>query len=187
LLGGDVGSGDEAAASALPPATLDDPTPEAVDLRPWIPYWKPNITIAVVDDFGPHAPGKLPPYFEKLAQLDTTTRSFFPLVTLSEFWLLKDKMVPLNATVGGVDLHLDVTTLSAWWLQMQMAMEQSFEMQSKGGMMQARKGWHVSPQRATAAVPTLLSRLPASAPRHSSSAPMPLDPPQPCRTARATT
>lgn len=45
--------------------------------------------------------------------------NYYPLFTFDEFWLLRDKLVPLNETVEEVKLHLSVKPQNFWWLQLQ--------------------------------------------------------------------
>jgi hypothetical protein len=60
----------------------------------------------------------------------------FPLVSFEEFWLLRDKLVPMNDTVEGVTLQLAVKPQALWWWQIQQQMEQSFQMQINMGIAQ---------------------------------------------------
>lgn len=43
----------------------------------------------------------------------------FPLIAFEEFWLLRDKLVPMNDTVEEVVLQLSVKPQKLWWWQIQ--------------------------------------------------------------------
>ena len=43
----------------------------------------------------------------------------FPLIYFEEFWLLRDKLIPLNSSVDEVPLHLSVKPMKLWWMQIQ--------------------------------------------------------------------
>lgn len=55
----------------------------------------------------------------------------------NEFWLLKDRLEPLNESTPEVSLALTVKPLSFWWWQLQLQMEQSFSLQQATGLTQA--------------------------------------------------
>jgi hypothetical protein len=43
----------------------------------------------------------------------------YPIVYFDEFWLLRDKLLPMNDTLDSVPLHVTVTTKKFWWMQLQ--------------------------------------------------------------------
>ncbi len=43
--------------------------------------------------------------------------NYFPIVYFEEFWMLRDKLVPMNDTVAEVSLVLRIKSLSFWWMQ----------------------------------------------------------------------
>lgn len=55
--------------------------------------------------------------------------NYFPIVYFNDFWLLRDKLVPLNETVKNVTLTLDVYRLATWKFTLYNQMEESFSMQ----------------------------------------------------------
>lgn len=57
-------------------------------------------------------------------------------MSFEDFWLLRDKLVPMNDTVEEVTLQLAVKPLALWWWQIQQQMEQSFQMQMNMGIAQ---------------------------------------------------
>lgn len=46
--------------------------------------------------------------------------------------------MPLNDTVKGWDVLIDVTSISSFWWQAQMALVAGFQQNERNGMMQAR-------------------------------------------------
>lgn len=148
LLGGD-GDDETAAAAGGPAAVPADAQPtsagledeeecdaeDTLDTRPWVSFFKPNLTINIVDDFKTYSPKAMPPYWQDHMDVSISHQMYNPVVHVSEFWLLQDYLIPLNATVRAVDLHLELGSISQWWFQMQIAIDQSLEMQKSGGMM----------------------------------------------------
>ncbi len=57
--------------------------------------------------------------------------TYYPTVWFNEFWLLRDKMVPLNGSVAEVPLQLSVYPLSLWKFTIYLQMDQSFSMQAR--------------------------------------------------------
>ena len=62
-------------------------------------------------------------------EIDQAAMNYFPIVFFNEFWLLRDKLIPLNETVEEVTLHLDVYRLAMWKFTLYNQMEESFSMQ----------------------------------------------------------
>ena len=57
--------------------------------------------------------------------------TYYPIVWFNEFWLLRDKLLPLNETVTEVPLQLSVHPLAMWKFTIYLQMEQSFSMQAR--------------------------------------------------------
>ncbi|CAI5987008.1 unnamed protein product [Closterium sp. NIES-64] len=64
---------------------------------------------------------------------DEGTGNYFPTLHMNEFWLLRDKLLQLNATVSEVPLSLVVETLPLWRWQIYLSMDQSFKIQQQFG------------------------------------------------------
>lgn len=114
------GDGDSSAAAKLP-----------------LPHWKPNATLAIADHFSAYGRSQVPPQMRDLFEpADAEGEHYLPIAHFDEFWLLRDKLVPLNASVLGTQLplHLEIKTASIWWLQLQRQVEQSFSMQISMGL-----------------------------------------------------
>lgn len=61
--------------------------------------------------------------------------TYAPTLWLNDFWLLRDKLVPLNETVSTITLHLSLYSLPPWKLMLYTQMEHSFSMQQSWGAM----------------------------------------------------
>ena len=101
-----------------------------------ISYWKPSLTVAIVQEFGWYPKSKVLPHQKALMVLDDTELMYYPLVFFNEFWLLRDKLVPINETVHSLDLELKLTSMKPWMFQLFSQMDQSFAMQQQMGLAQ---------------------------------------------------
>ena len=63
--------------------------------------------------------------------LDYEDMTYYPIVWFNEFWLLRDKLLPLNESVTEVPLQLSVHPLAMWKFTIYLQMEQSFSMQAR--------------------------------------------------------
>lgn len=43
----------------------------------------------------------------------------YPIVYFDDFWLLRDKLMPMNETVEEVPLHMTIKSQKFWWMQIQ--------------------------------------------------------------------
>lgn len=43
----------------------------------------------------------------------------YPIVYFDEFWLLRDKLLPVNESLDSAPLHITVKTQKFWWMQIQ--------------------------------------------------------------------
>lgn len=66
---------------------------------------------------------------KKVITADFERMSYFPPIFFNDFWLLKDYMIPMNATVKELSLHLTVSGLSGLKYMLYNQAEQSFSMQ----------------------------------------------------------
>ncbi|KAK9791843.1 hypothetical protein WJX73_009711 [Symbiochloris irregularis] len=116
--------------AAEPNATLEEEGP-----RPYISYFKPNTSIALIDDVTPYPLKEVPAHISPYLEVDEASLNYFPVVYFNEFWLLRDKLVALNETVEEIELHLDVYRLAMWKFTLYNQMEESFSMQKNFGAM----------------------------------------------------
>jgi hypothetical protein len=47
----------------------------------------------------------------------------YPIFYFDEFWLLRDKLLPMNDTLDSVPLHITVKTQKFWWMQIQQQVQ----------------------------------------------------------------
>ncbi|XP_071736301.1 uncharacterized protein [Rutidosis leptorrhynchoides] len=118
---------------------VDEPETELKDKGPveYLSYWKPNITINLVDDFTKYSQRSIPPNVAPFTDMniESTTGNYYPTVYLNEFWLPRDKLIALNDTVTEVPLHLEVAPISLTKWQLFMQIDQSFQIHRSYGSM----------------------------------------------------
>jgi len=110
-----------------PPAEIDQPTVHQV-----LSYWKPNLTLHLVDDFTVYPRGGIPPQIQEFMVIDPKGR-YYPVIFFDEFWLMKENLIEINSTVTSLNLTLSYSPISLLRWQMMMQMEQSFKMQQTMG------------------------------------------------------
>jgi Cleft lip and palate transmembrane protein 1 (CLPTM1) len=71
-----------------------------------------------------------------LLDVDQAAMTYAPTLWLNDFWLLRDKLLPMNATVTSANITFSLYSLPAWKLMLYTQMEQSFAMQQSWGAMQ---------------------------------------------------
>ncbi|CAI9763398.1 unnamed protein product [Fraxinus pennsylvanica] len=101
----------------------------------WISYWKPNITINLADDFTGYSQNAVPPNIAPFLNIEPSTGNYYPTIFFNEFWLLKDKLIPLNETVNELPLHLEVGPISMTKWQLFLQIDQSFQIHRNYGSM----------------------------------------------------
>lgn len=98
-------------------------------------HWKPNVTIALVEDFTAYPDAQIPPPIREHMVIDPYSGNYYPTVWFNDFWLLKEHLLPLNDTVPEVDLFIELTYAHVFKWQMLKSMDEAFEQQqSFGGM-----------------------------------------------------
>ncbi|OVA01069.1 Cleft lip and palate transmembrane 1 [Macleaya cordata] len=101
----------------------------------WISYWKPNITINLVDDFSRYSQNAAPPNVAPYLNVEPTTGNYYPTIFFNEFWLLREKYIPLNETVTELPLNLEVGPISMTKWQLFLQIDQSFQLHRSYGSM----------------------------------------------------
>ncbi|ONM17213.1 Transmembrane CLPTM1 family protein [Zea mays] len=101
----------------------------------YISYWKPNVTINLVEDFTRYPNNNVPPIVAPYLNVDPVTGDYYPTVFFNEFWLLKDKLIALNETVEELPLNLEVGPISMTKWQLFLQIEQSFQVHRSYGSM----------------------------------------------------
>ena len=67
--------------------------------------------------------------------VEPSTGNYYPTIYFNEFWLLRDKMIPINETVSEVPLNLEISPISMMKWQLFQQVDQSFQMQRSYGSM----------------------------------------------------
>ncbi|KAL9391650.1 hypothetical protein Peur_015570 [Populus x canadensis] len=116
---------------------VDDSQADSKDDGPveWISYWKPNVTINLVDDFTKYPHNAVPPNIAPYLNVEPTSGNYFPTIFFNEFWLLRDKLIALNETVTELTLNLEVGPIGMTKWQLFMQIDQSFQVHRSYGSM----------------------------------------------------
>uniref|UniRef100_A0A2P2NGP9 Cleft lip and palate transmembrane protein n=1 Tax=Rhizophora mucronata TaxID=61149 RepID=A0A2P2NGP9_RHIMU len=101
----------------------------------WVSYWKPNVTINLVDDFTRYPHNGVPPNIAPYLNIESSMGNYFPTVFFNEFWLLRDKLIAINDTVTELPLNLEVAPISMTKWQLFMQIDQSFQIHRNYGSM----------------------------------------------------
>jgi len=96
-------------------------------------FWKPNISLHLIDDQTKYARGSIPPQFESYMQIDNELSGYFPVLYFDEFWLLKEHLIIINETLDTLPLSITYSPLSLMRWQFMLQMDQSFQMQQSMG------------------------------------------------------
>ncbi|KAG2428128.1 hypothetical protein HXX76_011808 [Chlamydomonas incerta] len=115
---------------------LDVPKVDPKEPREIMNFIRPNITLQLVDHFQSYSRKAVPPQILDAMRFNLATGHYLPLVFFNDFWLLKDKLVPVNETLDRVEVHMELSYVSMVWWQLLGQMDQSFNMQVKMGMSQ---------------------------------------------------
>ncbi|XP_022967750.1 cleft lip and palate transmembrane protein 1 homolog [Cucurbita maxima] len=133
LLGNSEGSD----AGEILKEVVDDNQVDLKDDGPveWVSYWKPNVTINLVDDFTGYPHNGVPPNIAPYLNVEPTTGNYYPTIFFNEFWLLRDKLVRINETVKELVLNLEVAPISMTKWQLFLQIDQSFQIHRSYGSM----------------------------------------------------
>ncbi|VFR01027.1 unnamed protein product [Cuscuta campestris] len=101
----------------------------------WVSYWKPNLTINLVDDFTRYTQNAVPANIAPYLNIAPTTGYYYPTVFFNEFWLLRDKLIPINDTITKLPLHLELSPISMTKWQLFLQIDQSFQIHRSYGSM----------------------------------------------------
>ncbi|KAK9134137.1 hypothetical protein Syun_013467 [Stephania yunnanensis] len=112
-----------------PPNKDEEPT------REWVSFWKPNVTINLLDDFSRYPKDAVPPNIAPFLNVEPVTGDYYPTVFFNDFWLLRDKLIQLNETVTELPLNLEVGPISMTKWQLFQQIDQSFQIHRSYGSM----------------------------------------------------
>ncbi|XP_061369887.1 uncharacterized protein LOC133312662 [Gastrolobium bilobum] len=132
-----LGSSPDSSEGQVTSEVVDDTQNDSEDDGPveWASYWKPNITINMVADFTQYPKSSIPPNIAPHLSIDPITGNYYPTVFFNEFWLLRDKLIPINETVTELLLNLEVGPISMTKWQLFLQIDQSFQVQRSYGSM----------------------------------------------------
>jgi len=110
--------------------------PETDDIVPavseWVSFWKPRLSISLVDDYTAYPHNNIPPQITKAMKLDETG-NYLPVLYFDEFWLMKEELILINDTVPELNLSMTYSPISMWKWQLKCQMDQSLTMQENMG------------------------------------------------------
>jgi hypothetical protein len=123
---------------------LEEPV-EGVEEGPpeWVSYFKPNLTINLVDDFTRYPKVGAPPpiaehlsyFYERSSDGFLQPTGYYPTVFFNEFWLLRDKLIALNETVEKLEVNFEFGPISLTRWQLYLQIDQSFQIHKSYGSM----------------------------------------------------
>ena len=102
--------------------------------REIVNYWKPKMTVALVDDFSQYKQSTVPPHLRPLFLVDPEDDYYYPMIYFNEFWVLKSHMIEVNSTVDEVTIELTVSSIKPWLVQIISQVEESFRLQASMGL-----------------------------------------------------
>lgn len=101
----------------------------------YVPFWKPNVTINLVEDFTRYSKNGLPPHIADNLIIDEKTGNYFPTIFFNEFWLMRDKLVAVNESVTELELNLELSPIGLTKWQLFLQIDQSFQIHRSYGSM----------------------------------------------------
>jgi Cleft lip and palate transmembrane protein 1 (CLPTM1) len=110
-------------------ATTNDGDDVVADER-WVPFFKPNVSVAMVVDQTVYSVSSLPAQLR--ATMHFTKRGMYvPVVYVNDFWLMSDEYVSVNAsTPSPLSLSVSFAPISMMRWQMYSQLDQSFRTQA---------------------------------------------------------
>lgn len=140
LLSGGAEEGEEGAQEGEKDGAKDDQPDAGVEeeedsssTTEIISYLKPIMTVSMVDDFTRYSDAGVPPHIAPLMRFDKDG-NYLPMIFFNQFWILKERMIPINDTINSSPIEITVASIKPWQLQLALQFEQSLELQSQWGM-----------------------------------------------------
>ncbi len=104
------------------------------ETKPWVSYWRDNVTMAYVADMPPFDMGKTPSQIAGQLRRDGN-HTYAPVFYVNDFWTYKDHYYALNETSARqLPLRIVFGPMGLWKWQLFTQMEQSFATQQQWGM-----------------------------------------------------
>ncbi|CAM9138865.1 unnamed protein product [Chrysoparadoxa australica] len=97
-------------------------------------YWKPTLSIDLVDMYGAFQRNHIPPNLAGHITFDNTTGNYHPIVYINEFWLQLKHLVPINETVETLPLTISYNMISFMKFTLMSQMQRHWSMQANMGM-----------------------------------------------------
>jgi len=113
-------------AGAAEQPIVDDGTYEA--------FLLPDLSLRLLHDFTVFNPGEMPPDLLPHYKIDKLARGYTPVAYIDRFWSLKEKWVPVNATLATANVTVSYTPTSMVRWRLQAAMEDSWRNQESMGL-----------------------------------------------------
>ncbi|KAL7255428.1 hypothetical protein ACSBR1_009556 [Camellia fascicularis] len=132
-----LGSSKDSSEDAAVPEVVDETRDDSEDDGPveWVSYWKPNITVNLVEDFTRYPKNAVPPNIDPYLNIEPKTGNYYPTIFFNEFWLLRNKLIPINDSVTELTLNLEVGPISMTKWQLFLQIDQSFQIHRSYGSM----------------------------------------------------
>lgn len=105
-----------------------------------VSYYHPNFTLSLVGDAGPLLHESIHPVIRPLVHLEPTNSRdstglngfYLPIVYENSFWLLRDHMYPINASVTEVPFYFELNQVSMLRMQIFNSLDVAVKQQSAG-------------------------------------------------------
>ncbi|CAL5368925.1 unnamed protein product [Camellia sinensis] len=132
-----LGSSKDSSEDAAVPEVVDETRDDSEDDGPveWVSYWKPNVTVNLVEDFTRYPKNAVPPNIDPYLNIEPKTGNYYPTIFFNEFWLLRNKLIPINDSVTELTLNLEVGPISMTKWQLFLQIDQSFQIHRSYGSM----------------------------------------------------
>ncbi len=88
-----------------------------------ISHWHPNITVNLVADHTPWAPGQVPPPLDEFIEFTPSLQNYKPILWVNDYWNLNKDYTPLNDTVQVLNLTVTFQPISMFKWQMYSAQQ----------------------------------------------------------------
>ena len=131
--------GDDDGGGAATSANEDGDAKDVVeDDEAWVTYFKPNMTLSIVDDFNAYRAATIPDVLsQRMRFADDARSAYYPTVYFNEFWLLESYLRRIGDGEGGEDdlkLKFDVAPLHMVKWQMQETTTRTWQQQRDFGV-----------------------------------------------------